>query len=107
MELIHYLLIAIIVIQVLHFVFYFSLPANKYQLQTALGINELLKMIDRYTHEKLRQERELSIEILKELQSLSGSTQQGFTTIEQRHAEVDSLVLSGLENIQNLIGSDD
>ena len=106
MELIHYLLIAIIVIQVLHFVFYLSPPANKYQIQTTLGINELLKMIDRYTAEKLHQERELSIEILKELRSLSESTQQGFTTIEQRHAEVDSLVLSRLENIQNLIESE-
>jgi len=107
MELIHYLLIAIIVIQVLHFVFYLSPPANKYQIQTTLEINQLSKMIDRYTSEKLYQGRELSIEILKELKSLSGSTQQGFTTIEQRHAEVDSLVLSRLENIQNLIGSDD
>ncbi len=105
MELIHYLLIAIIVIQVLHFVLYLSPPANKYQIQTTLGINELLKMIDRYTGE-LHQERESSIEILKELKSLSESTQQGFTTIEERHAEVDSLVLSRLENIENLIESE-
>ena len=105
MELIHYLLIAIIVIQVLHFVFYLSPPANTYQIQTTLDINQLSKMmID--TSEKLDQGRELSIEILKELKSLSGSTQQGFTTIEQRHAEVDSLVLSRLENIQNLIGAE-
>ena len=107
MELIHYFLIAIFVIQALHLIFYLSPSANKYQLQTTLDTNELLKMIGRDIAEKLYQERELSNEILEELKSLSGSTQQGFTTIEQRHAEVDSVVLSRLENIQNLIGSDD
>ena len=54
MELIHYLLIAIIVIQVLHFVFYLSSPADKYQLQTTLEIREKLNELEKKIDSKLQ-----------------------------------------------------